>query len=261
VDRSAAKGRTLLTRGSLDHYADPAYYDQSYRDRISDVAFYVTRAVASRGPVLEYGIGHGRVALPIARHGVSVTGIDHSGPMLAELKRRRGKLPITIARGDMRTLKLKKKFPLVIAPFNGVLHLYTRGDVQNFFERVREHLAPGGSFICDLNVPSMVDLMRDPKRAYRTPAFVHPSAGRVKYEETFDYDARSQVLTVHMRFFPTEGEPFEQILTHRQFFPKEWEALLHYNGLEITEQFGDFENGGFDKHSDVMVVVCKKRRT
>ena len=74
--KGAARPRSLrspalLSRGSVEHYGDPAYYEQTYRRRIDDVAFYVTRAQKSGGPVLEYGIGHGRVALPIARHGVA----------------------------------------------------------------------------------------------------------------------------------------------------------------------------------------------
>src|SRR5581483_5590973 len=63
VDRSAAARRALLSRGSAENYDDPAYYEKTYANRIDDVAFYVARARRSGGPVLEYGIGHGRVAV------------------------------------------------------------------------------------------------------------------------------------------------------------------------------------------------------
>jgi SAM-dependent methyltransferase len=268
VDRSAAARRPLLIteRGSVEHYADPAYYDQSYRDRISDVAFYVTRALASGGPVLELGVGTGRIALPMARHGLRVWGIDRSRPMLDALRARLGKeandvrARVTLRQGDMRRARLDKRFALVLCAFNGVLHLYTRMDVEAFFARVREHLAPGGTFACDLNVPSLVDLARDPDRPHRVPAFRHPTAGVVKYKEYFDHDMTTQILTVRMRFEPKDGAPFEQILTHRQFYPCEWESLVWYNGFEIVERFGDFEGSKFDRDSDQMVCILKKRR-
>src|ERR1700691_2677533 len=77
-----------LEAGARAHYEDAAYYTSTYARRIDDVAFYVSLAVASRGPVLEYGVGNGRIALPIARHGVEVVGVDQSKPMLADLRAR-----------------------------------------------------------------------------------------------------------------------------------------------------------------------------
>ena len=265
MDRDPANRRALLNRGSVEHYDDPAYYEQTYRRRIDDVAFYVARARANGGPVLEYGIGHGRIALPIARHGIEVFGVDHSAPMLRTLEDRlERERDDVVARlkaraGDMRTLELGRRFPLVIAPFNVVMHLYNRGDVENFFARVHEHLAPGGRFICDLSTPSLPDLARDPKRAFGLPPFRHPTVGVIRYKEYFDYDPITQVLVVRMCFRPKRGRSFETILAHRQFHPAEWEALMHYGGFEIEERFGDFHGGPLVKESDEMVYVAKVR--
>src|SRR5665213_3820424 len=113
-----------LAAGSLAHYEDPAYYTSTYRRRIDDVQFYVSLAQKAGGDVLEYGVGNGRVALPVARHGVSVTGIDHSQSMLDDLRERLNDEPlavskrITLKQGDMRTARVKKKFALVTCPFN-----------------------------------------------------------------------------------------------------------------------------------------------
>ena len=82
-----------LEAGSFAHYEDPAYYSAIYASRIDDVAYYVSLARAAEGPVLEYGIGNGRIALPLARHGVDVVGIDHSAPMLADLRARLAREP------------------------------------------------------------------------------------------------------------------------------------------------------------------------
>jgi 2-polyprenyl-3-methyl-5-hydroxy-6-metoxy-1,4-benzoquinol methylase len=64
--------------GATEHYADASYYTKTYKERTHDVEYYVKRARRSKGPVLEYGIGNGRVALAIAKAGISVTGIDLS---------------------------------------------------------------------------------------------------------------------------------------------------------------------------------------
>jgi SAM-dependent methyltransferase len=258
-----------LDAGSRAHYDDPAYYASLYRKRIDDVQFYVGLAAKSGGPVLEYGVGSGRIALPVARHGYRVVGVDHSRAMLADLKERLRDEPaevrarVTARLGDMRSKKLGARFPLVTCPFNAALHLYTRQDIERFLARVRAHLAPGGLFVCDLSVPMFEDLMRDPARAYKAPRFKYPGTGEtVRYVEHFDYDRARQVLFVSMEFEPI-GHPERGWMTplaHRQFFPQEWEALLHYNGFVVDGVEGDFHGGPLDRTSDVMVWYARARR-
>lgn len=249
--------------GATAHYVDAAYYDRAYRDRSDDVAYYVRKALRSGGPILEYGVGTGRIALPIARKKIAVTGVDLSPRMLAAL---RGKLDaepldvrrrVRIIRGDMRRVRLSRRFALVIAPFNTVLHLYTRRDVESFFQKVRAHLAPRGRFVFDFSIPSADDLGADPSRSYGAPRFKHPGAGLVRYAERFEYDPLRQVLLVHMDFYPESGSPAWTVpLTHRQFFPREMEALLHYNGFANIRFRADFSARPPTPSSDSLVVEC-----
>ncbi len=258
-----------LEVGARAHYDDATYYTSVYGKRIDDVQFYVTLAQKRGGPVLEYGIGNGRIALPLARHGIAVVGIDHSPEMLKDLAARLSDEPaevrkrVTTKRGDMRSVRIRKRFPLVICPFNAALHLYTRDDVERFLAGVRAHLAPGGVFVCDISIPVFEDLLRDPARAYPMPRFRHPTTGDVvRYEEHFDYDRARQVLFVSMDFTPQKHpeRAFSTPLAHRQFFPCEWEALLHYNGFEVDKVEGDFHGGPLDRTSDVMVWHARVRR-
>lgn len=258
-----------LEAGSRAHYDDPTYYTATYRRRIDDVQFYVGHAVKQGGPVLEYGVGNGRIALAVARHGVTVTGVDHSKPMLDDLRARLSAEPaevrkrVSLHEGDMRSLRLKKRFPLVLCPFNTALHLYTREDVEDFLARAHDHLTPGGELVMDLSVPVMQDLLREPTRAYKAPRFRHATTGEmVNYQEHFDYDRVRQVLFVSMEFEPI-GKPDEGWMTplaHRQYFPREWEALLHYNGFDVEKVSGDFYGGPLDRTSDVMVWHVRPRR-
>jgi SAM-dependent methyltransferase len=255
-----------LEAGSLAHYEDPAYYTSTYARRIDDVAFYVTLAERSGGPVLEYGVGNGRIALPVARHGVELVGVDHSAPMLRDLRDRLSREPAEVrervraVRGDMRRVRLRRRFPLVLCTFNTALHLYERDDVERFLARVREHLAPGGRFVVDLSVPRLEDLERRPGHPFHVPRFKHPTTGVVvKNRERFDYDPVRQVLFVSMEFEPVAApdEGWVTPLAHRQFFPREWEALLHYNGFEVERVEGDFEGGPLTRDSDTMVWTAR----
>ena len=255
-----------LQVGSRAHYDDAAYYTKTYRARTDDVAFYERVAREADGPVLEYGVGNGRIALALARAGVPVTGVDLSAPMLDDLRARLAAEPrevrdrVKLRRGDMRQVRLRRRFPLVTCPFNAILHLYVRDDFERFFARVREHLAPGGRFVFDASVPSPYEQSRDPNRAYASPRLRHPTTGElVRYSERFDHDAARQVVFVSMEFTPIDAPEREWTtpLTHRQLYPLETEALLHYNGLEVIDVAGDFAGGPLDRFSDQAVWTCR----
>ena len=253
--------------GATEHYDDPLYYTKTYKDRTQDVDYYVKLARRLKGPVLEYGIGNGRVALPIARAGVEVMGVDLSQPMLDSLDSLLKSSPkqvrarVRSRQGDMRELRLRERFPLVIAPFNCVLHLYDRPDMEAFLARVREHLAPGGRFVFDFSVPQGDDLSRDPDKAFGAPRIKHPTTGELtRYAERFEYDRLRQLLLIKMEFSP-EGKtkPWTVPLTHRQYFPREMEALLHYNGFTNIFFTADFTDQAADQHVDSLVVSCTAR--
>jgi SAM-dependent methyltransferase len=260
-----------LEAGTAAHYEDPAYYTKTYRDRVDDVRYYVALARERGGPVLEYGCGNGRITLPIARAGVAVTGVDRSPPMLADLRAGLRAEPaevrgrVSLRRGDMRSVRLGRRFPLVVCPFNAFLHLYARRDVERFLARVREHLAPRGELVLDVSMPDPAELARDPSRAFFAPRFRYPEAGGkgplVRYAERFDYDRLRQVLFVAMEFSPVDGgEGWMTPLAHRQFYPEELSALLHYNGFAVTERYGDFFRGPLASSSSTMVLHARARR-
>jgi len=272
---AARRRRDLeLEAGSAAHYEDPAYYTKTYRDRTGDVRYYVDLARARGGPVLEYGCGNGRITLPMARFGVDVTGVDLSAPMLGDLRGRLRLEPdevrrrVTLRRGDMRRVRLGRRFPLVICPFNAFLHLYERVDVERFLARAREHLTPRGELVFDVSIPEPSELARKPERAYFAPRFIYPESQerpedggrRVRYSERFDYDKLRQVLFVAMEFIPMDGaERWMTPLTHRQFYPQELEALLHYNGFKITARFGDFDESLPTQESAQLILVCRAK--
>lgn len=257
-----------LRIGTEAHYQDAAYYDQAYRRRREDVLFYADRAEESRGPVLELGVGTGRVALEIAKRGVDLVGIDRMPEMLRRARERLARLPaerrerVELRRGDMRRVRLGRSFPLVISPFNVFMHLYDREDVEQAFETVRAHLTPRGRFIFDVLLPDPKALARDPSRIYRCGTIKLPGDGRrYKYGENFQYDPVGQVQLITMAFQAEDdrNDLFVTPLTHRQFFPAELEALLHYNGFRIEARFGGFQGEPLTGESESQVIVARLR--
>lgn len=258
--------KSTVTDGSEQHYAHPKYYDHAYRARQADVDFYVELARQRGGPVLEYGVGTGRIALPIAQTGAQVVGVDRSAPMLSALRSRLQREPelaarVSLRKGDMRSLRLAQRFALVIAPFNALLHLYAREDVERFLQRVHGHLRRGAEFVFDYSMPRMADLAPNPERWFGGARVAHPELGQtVRYAERFHYAPIAQVLSTFMRFTgATEETSSETLLTHRQFFPQELEALLHYNGFE-SRWSADFSDRAPDSRTDTLVVHCRPRK-
>lgn len=251
--------------GARSHYDDPTYYWYAYRSRRADVRYYAG-LISGTPRVLEYGVGNGRVALAMARAGAIVTGVDLSQPMLRDLARRLERAPKRVRErvgyrlGDMRRLRLNEQFDLVVAPFNTIQHLYTARDLQRFLQRVREHLAPGGMLVFDFTLPRPSDLAF-PRRTYASRPFLHTGIGcRVRYRERTRYDPIRQLLHTWMEFDPIgTGRGWRVRLTQRQWFPREIEALLHYNGFGNTRLIADFDPSASFEDVDTIAVRTTPR--
>lgn len=291
--RGRAKRRLETSRPEeLALYEDAALYDATYRRRRRDVEYYVRCALEAQGSaessesdpakgpvrsplgssgsaparrVLEYGVGSGRVALATGRAGVEVFGIDASAAMVRRLQEKLARLPKSVAsrvrvrQGDMRSARLGERFSLVTAPFNVVLHLDSWRDMERWLTRVRQHLAPGGELVFDVSVPQPADLGADPTRWYRARPFRHPETGRLtRQAERFEYDPIRQVLLVEAELW-AEGSrrPRRVPLVHRQWFPRELEALLHYNGFSDIRFTADFTDDPPGADVDSLVIRCR----
>ncbi len=250
----------LLQRGTREHYDDPAYYDHTYARRRDDVAFYVAAARRLGSPVLELGAGTGRVTIPTALEGHTVTGLELNAAMLrrARASAKEQGVPaerITWRKADIRSFDLGERFPLVIAPFNALLHLYEPDDFAACFRCVRDHLAPGGRFVFDVHVPSLTELRRDPDRVFVGRPVRHPTLGRARYAEQFHYDPVKQVQHITIRFEPEDGSPaVETLLTQRQIFPAELRALLALGGLRMARRLGGFDGEAFGPDAGVQII-------
>ncbi len=134
----------------------PDIYDLQYADYRDDLPYYLRLAGDLGGPVLELGAGTGRVTEALARAGHEVVAVDASPAMLARARERlAGSGGVELVAADMRDLCLGRAFPLVLAPFNALMHLYTLSDQDRALGAVRRHVAPGGTFAFDVYQPRL----------------------------------------------------------------------------------------------------------
>jgi SAM-dependent methyltransferase len=263
-----------LAAGSTEHYEDAALYDHEYKRRKDDVRWYQKLAAKElKKPrndraILELGCGSGRTLVPLVRDGWRVVGVDAAQAMLDRCRARVERLGadavgrVELVRGDFRELALGRRFPLVICPFNAFMHLYSRQDVERFLAVVQAHLAPGGLFAFDVLNPDLAWLSRDPHKRWSRTRFRHPRTGKITYYSTsLTYDAALQIAFMRIYYEPVGGGRERMVrLTHRQFFPLELQALLHYNGFSVEAHEGGFDGSALAPESEEQVLRCRSRR-
>ena len=273
-ERAASPGLDDVDAGCREHYQDALLYDYEYRRRRADVGFYkrvVARLAPEGEPILELACGSCRVTIPLARDGREVVALDSSESMLEQAKARlarqsravRGR--VQLVHGDMRRFALGRRFPLVVMAFNAFEHLYTRVEVEVALECVHRHLKPGGHLVFDVQNPDLRWLSRDGERRWARTQFTHPRSGqRTIYTSNHVYDPVSQIAVIRLYYQPLDehGAPAgaEQVvrLSQRKYFPAELEALVHANGFDVRERFGDFDGGPLVGGCEAQVLVCQQ---
>lgn len=213
--------------------ADPygalgAAYDAWCRSVTEDIAFYVDLAVASGGPVLEIGVGSGRIAVPTALAGIAVVGVDRSGPMLdlARAKARAQGVSLELVRADMRELPELGAFPLVTVPFRALLHLRDDRERLGVFRSLRARLEPGGLLAFDVFHPDRRDIEdTDGRWLEREPGIM----------ERADWHPADHSLTLRVR---AGGREAGMRLWWLE--PDRWGRLLSEAGFDRVQRYGGF---------------------
>jgi SAM-dependent methyltransferase len=138
--------------------------------------------LAGDGPVLELAIGTGRLALPLAHAGLEVVGIDASQEMVAQLRRKPGGADIPVTIGDMTDVGVDGEFQLVFVAFNAFFGLPSRDAQRRCLAGVAAHLAPGGVFVIEAEVPDLTPFETS-----------HKSRERIDFEELTVIEAATHV--------------------------------------------------------------------
>ncbi|WP_019585614.1 class I SAM-dependent methyltransferase [Deinococcus apachensis] len=243
---------------NYDDFAD--LYDHQYDIYRDDLHFYAGVAERAGGPVLEVGAGTGRVTAFLARRGVRVVGLEPSARMIerGRARARESGLTLEFVQGEAGTFRLEERFPLIIAPFNSLMHLYTPGEQLAALENLRAHLEPGGQFMFDLYVPRYGEMntLRHEGETFhapdgsRTDVFLVQRHDRVRQHVTTEYyaDTTAPDGTLRRRHYT---------LTQRYYTRFEMEWLLRCAGFEPPRVTGSFQGGPLTETSDVMVFQTR----
>lgn len=260
------KGGSEADAAALAHYQNGAYYARRYRHLTADRRFYVALCRQIGGPVLELGCGTGRISRALAAAGLDVVGIDFATPMLVEArsKQQAARLPgrLEYRQGDIRTLRLRRRFPTVIAPFNVFMHLETPDAMQAALATVRAHLAHGGAFLFDVLMPPVAQLTFHSGKVLRGRACLSPGGQMLAYEEAFSYDPLTQLQLIEARFVEPTSRLVRETLTlqHRIWFPQE--LAFHFAAARFVTQgaFGAFDGAPLHAESSHQIYLLAPAR-
>ncbi|MGC8827229.1 MAG: class I SAM-dependent methyltransferase [Anaerolineae bacterium] len=241
------------------------YYELDHADYTADIPFYQDLARQAGEPVLELGCGAGRVLIPLAEAGVTITGVDLAPRMLARAKEKADAAGIsgrvTLVQADMRHLDLPARFRLAFCALNTLMHLEDIEDQIAVLESARRHLVSGGIFAVDLpnphlslhheeRTPLTLDKeMVDPETrnrilklvSYRSDASLQISDITIIYDEV-DAAGRLQRTIVPMRM--------------RWIYPYELRLMLEIAGFRLNQLYGSYDLEPFSAGSERMIAVA-----
>ena len=244
----------------MDRMQDDGYFDERvaaiydadeemFAPEVVDPAVDFLAGLAGAGRALEFGIGTGRIALPLAARGVPVHGIDMSRAMVAKLREKPGNEQIEVAIGDFATVSVQGSFAVVYLIFNTINNLTTQQAQVACFANAARHLATGGRFVIEVGVPRLQKLPVGEK-------FItfHVSETHWGIDE---YDVLNQgLVSHHLRI--VDGRAHRHSAPFRYVWPAELDLMAQLAGMTLEDRFGGFRREPFTEHSASHVSVWRK---
>jgi SAM-dependent methyltransferase len=226
-----------------DRIAD--LYDPWSRSVVEDVGFYVEEAMRSGGPVVELGVGTGRIAVPVAAEGIRVIGVD-SSPGMLERCRERAELAgvselVDLRLGDLREPPVTERVPLVTSPFRAFLHLDDDDERRRALRAAQDLLLPAGRLVFDVFRPSREDIEQTHGRWLERERGIWERA-------LWDEESRRLVLSV-------EGDEGGATMALAWIDPDEWAALLAECGFVVVERYGWFDRRPYRGGEDTVWIA------
>lgn len=227
-----------------------ARYDESASDMFDPAVIApvvgVLAEAAGGGRALEFAIGTGRIALPLADRGIEVHGIELSEAMVAKLRTKAGGSDIPVTIGDMATTVLEESFAVVYLVFNTIMNLTTQAAQVACFRNAARHLAPGGQFVVEVMVP---DLRRLPPGETIRPVDVNDS--RWGFDE---YNVVNQGLISH-HVELAENTVHRLSVPFRYVWPSELDLMAQLVGMTLIHRWEGWTRQPFTGESRHHVSV------
>jgi SAM-dependent methyltransferase len=255
--------RTRLDKGyplpEYDPLAD--LYDLEYSHDY-DVPFWLALAKRGGGPIVEWGAGTGRIAVPLAGAGFDVTGVEVSESMVERGREKSGAAEWVI--GDMRSAKLGRRYGLAVCAFNSFLCLPSVDDALAFLRNAREHLEPGGLLGIEVSAFSPEELVNGPELRHDFTREL--PQGKLDRFSVSRYDAATQLLRMRLFYemYGASGELKDRRahdLTIRVVGRGELDLMLRLAGFEVEAVYGGFGGEPFTAESDHLITLAVPERS
>ncbi|MGB7982607.1 MAG: class I SAM-dependent methyltransferase [Candidatus Nanopelagicales bacterium] len=218
-------------------------------------AVEVLADLAGEGPVLEFAVGTGRIAVPLAARGVTVKGIELSRAMAARIAGKPGGDGVQVVIGDMATTRLAAEFSLVYLVFNTISNVTTQDGQVAVFRNAAAHLRPGGLFLIEVGLP---DLRRLPPGQDVVPFTVAPGSEGTGYVGFDQYDVVTQQFTSnHITVSPDGSGRFRRI-PFRYAWPAEMDLMARIAGMELRYRWSGWDRSDFRADSTKHISVWAK---
>lgn len=238
--------------GYFDHGV-AAFYDESSADmfepEVLEATVDVLAELVGSGRALEFAIGTGRVALPLAARGVDVHGIELSRAMAAKLAAKPGGEAIPVTIGDMSTTRVEGAFALVYLVYNTIGNLTTQAAQVACFANAAAHLAPGGCFVIELLIPELRSLPPGARHVVFDAGQTHWGID--------EYDVANQGLVSH-HFDLVDGRWELLSMPFRYVWPAELDLMAEMAGLRLRDRWADWARAPFTSESPSHVSVWEK---
>lgn len=206
--------------------------------------------LAGGGRALEFAIGTGRVAVPLAARGVPVAGIELSEPMVDVLRRKVDEDAVPVVIGDMATATVPGEFTLVYLVYNTIGNLCTQDEQVACFANAARHLTPGGRFVVEVGVPQV---RRLPPGQAAVPFDV--SDAHLGFDT---YDLVTQQAISHHLTLEDDGSYRRGTHHYRYVWPGELDLMARLAGLTLDQRVADWHGNPFTAESPSHVSVWRK---
>ena len=224
---------------------DAAIFEPAVVDPVVDLLI----ELAGGGRALELGIGTGRIALPLARRGVQVHGIELSKAMAARLRAKPGGQEIGVTIGDFATTTVDGTFSVAYLVFNTIMNLTTQAAQVACFQNVAAQLEPGGCFVIEVGIPALRQL--PPGETIHAFHVGETSWGLDEYDV-----ARQGLVSHHFRI--VDGKLARLSIPFRYAWPAELDLMAELGGMTLRDRWSGWNREPFTSDSVKHVSVWEK---